>query len=108
MREWHGNSFCCCFACCVANCWWQASPVDGRVLVCGEVSGDQVEQVKGVTYSLSQFLGCPLELLLKYPQHSKKKVYHCILYLSPGDYHRIHFPADWTIKLRRHFPGTPL
>lgn len=31
--------------------------MDGRVVTLGEVLGDRVEQVKGVTYSLSQFLG---------------------------------------------------
>mmetsp|Transcript_38533 Transcript_38533/g.63993 ORF Transcript_38533/g.63993 Transcript_38533/m.63993 type:complete len:256 (-) Transcript_38533:1550-2317(-) len=31
--------------------------------------------------------------------------YHCVLYLAPGDYHRIHSPADWTIQKARHFPG---
>eukprot|EP01113_Clastostelium_recurvatum_P017752 TRINITY_DN2095_c0_g1_i3.p1 TRINITY_DN2095_c0_g1~~TRINITY_DN2095_c0_g1_i3.p1 ORF type:complete len:248 (+),score=76.10 TRINITY_DN2095_c0_g1_i3:69-812(+) len=33
------------------------------------------------------------------------KLYHCIIYLSPGDYHRIHFPVDCNITTRRHFPG---
>lgn len=33
------------------------SPVDGKVVVLGPVLSDRVEQVKGVTYSLSQFLG---------------------------------------------------
>ncbi|ESO00123.1 hypothetical protein HELRODRAFT_113493 [Helobdella robusta] len=33
------------------------SPVDGRVLHCGRVQNGTLEQVKGVTYSLSGFLG---------------------------------------------------
>ena len=32
-------------------------------------------------------------------------LYHCITYLAPGDYHRFHSPADWTVCARRHFPG---
>lgn len=32
-------------------------------------------------------------------------LYHCIIYLAPGDYHRFHTPADWEIYFRRHFPG---
>eukprot|EP01112_Ceratiomyxa_fruticulosa_P024326 TRINITY_DN990_c0_g3_i1.p1 TRINITY_DN990_c0_g3~~TRINITY_DN990_c0_g3_i1.p1 ORF type:complete len:524 (+),score=116.11 TRINITY_DN990_c0_g3_i1:167-1738(+) len=84
-----------------------ASPVDGRVLACGEVVGDQVEQIKGKTYSLTHFLGAPVETLRKSNTEGKPtKLYHCIIYLSPGDYHRIHFPSDCNIKTRRHFPGT--
>ena len=25
--------------------------------------------------------------------------------MSPGDYHRFHFPTDWKIKFRRHIFG---
>ncbi|XP_047306946.1 phosphatidylserine decarboxylase proenzyme 1, mitochondrial [Impatiens glandulifera] len=32
-------------------------------------------------------------------------VFYCVIYLRPGDYHRIHSPVDWNIHLRRHFPG---
>ncbi|KAA3679521.1 phosphatidylserine decarboxylase [Paragonimus westermani] len=32
-------------------------------------------------------------------------LYHILIYLSPGDYHRFHSPTDWTIFMRRHFPG---
>eukprot|EP00741_Cyanophora_paradoxa_P022265 tig00000246_g21495.t1 len=31
--------------------------------------------------------------------------YHCTLYLAPGDYHRVHSPADWVIQRARYFPG---
>lgn len=34
------------------------------------------------------------------------KLYHCVIYLSPSDYHRLHAPADFTMKHLRHFPGT--
>ena len=33
------------------------SPADGRVLHFGEIAGEQVEQVKGMTYSLEALLG---------------------------------------------------
>jgi len=33
------------------------------------------------------------------------RLHQCIIYLAPGDYHRFHSPADWTVYARRHFPG---
>ncbi|KAG0628085.1 hypothetical protein M758_2G248700 [Ceratodon purpureus] len=36
---------------------------------------------------------------------SLKGLFYCVLYLGPGDYHRIHSPSDWKIRLRRHFAG---
>lgn len=36
---------------------------------------------------------------------SLKGVFYCVLYLGPGDYHRIHSPSDWKVRLRRHFAG---
>jgi phosphatidylserine decarboxylase len=37
-----------------------------------------------------------------------KRLYQVVLYLAPGDYHRIHSAAQWSIHKRRHFPGTLL
>lgn len=34
-----------------------------------------------------------------------KHLYHCAIYLAPGDYHCFHSPTDWKIDMRRHFPG---
>jgi len=39
-------------------------------------------------------------------RHKDTKLYHCVLYLAPGDYHRIHSPIEWEIEKSRHFPGT--
>lgn len=36
----------------------------------------------------------------------KKGIFYCVIYLKPGDYHRIHSPVDWQVLLRRHFAGT--
>ncbi|OWK15354.1 PISD [Cervus elaphus hippelaphus] len=96
------------------------SPSDGKILNFGQVKNCEVEQVKGVTYSLESFLGprTPAEDLPFPPAapHSSfrsqlvtregNELYHCVIYLAPGDYHCFHSPTDWTISHRRHFPGS--
>ena len=37
--------------------------------------------------------------------HADKCLYHCVIYLAPGDYHGFHSPTEWTVSYRRHFPG---
>nr|AKM76644.1 mitochondrial phosphatidylserine decarboxylase [Erodium trifolium] len=34
-----------------------------------------------------------------------KGLFYCVIYLKPGDYHRVHSPVDWSVLVRRHFPG---
>ncbi|KAK1285476.1 hypothetical protein QJS10_CPB20g01456 [Acorus calamus] len=34
-----------------------------------------------------------------------KGIFYCVIYLKPGDYHRVHSPVDWNILCRRHFSG---
>ncbi|GMF23787.1 unnamed protein product [Phytophthora fragariaefolia] len=87
-----------------------ASPVDGTVASIGVV-GDAsdvptLEQVKGARYRLDEFLGgLPSFFSNKSAADKGKKMFHCVLYLAPGDYHRIHAPVDWKVEERRHFPG---
>lgn len=96
------------------------SPSDGTVLYFGKAKEGQVEQVKGITYTLPAFLGpktwdknetnsqIDKKLYQKSLLTSGDKstaLYHCVIYLAPGDYHRFHSPADWQITYRRHFPG---
>ena len=97
----------------------QTSPSDGRILHFGRIHHGCVEQVKGVTYSLPGFLGPPghgntatavageasFEEQIK--QNDDNVLYHCVVYLAPGDYHGFHSPTQWTVNYRRHFPGQP-
>lgn len=63
----------------------KASPVDGTVVTFGEIVRDKVEQVKGMTYTASGFLGTNY---LEVKHNTNSKLYHCVIYLAPGDYHR--------------------
>lgn len=94
------------------------SPADGKVMHFGLVHDNHMEQVKGVSYSLPTFLGASTwwtqqetttltdsayqKSLLTNEQN---KLYHCIIYLAPGDYHCFHSPVDWEVRFRRHFSG---
>ncbi|XP_026153849.1 phosphatidylserine decarboxylase proenzyme, mitochondrial isoform X2 [Mastacembelus armatus] len=97
---------------CASSCL--ISPADGRILHFGRVKNSEVEQVKGVTYSLENFLGPQnsrsknsslsfRDLLLSCPDND---LFHVVVYLAPGDYHCFHSPTEWKVELRRHFPGT--
>ncbi|NXF55149.1 PISD decarboxylase, partial [Oceanites oceanicus] len=96
------------------------SPSDGKILNFGQVKNCEVEQVKGVTYSLESFLGPrvsteELHFSQAPPGNSFQQqlvtkegneLYHCVIYLAPGDYHCFHSPTDWRVSHRRHFPGS--
>ena len=83
----------------------------------GKVQSDgRLEQVKGVTYSLDQFLGPELFESASLKDDDKSSVdsrsgcsqrhlYHVVIYLGPGDYHHFHSPVEWNVATRRHFPG---
>ncbi|XP_013886733.1 phosphatidylserine decarboxylase proenzyme, mitochondrial [Austrofundulus limnaeus] len=98
---------------CPSSC--MTSPADGKILHFGRVKNSEVEQVKGVTYSLENFLGPQMrqidvsssssfrDLLLSSPDND---LFHVVVYLAPGDYHCFHSPTDWNVELRRHFPGS--
>lgn len=73
------------------------SPCDGRVLTCGKVSRGLIEQVKGITYSASSFLGVPLTAgLLKFQQQNPNR--------TDDDYSHddAHSYAESLLKYRGH------
>lgn len=88
-------------------------PSDGILHRCGEVDKGVIEQVKGITYTLHEFLGPSHSVQKDLKKHTEsvsnekadKKLYYCVFYLAPGDYHGFHSPTDWTIKHRRHYAG---
>lgn len=98
----------------VSPCSSQTSPSDGKILHCGRIRDGQVEQVKGVTYPLADFLG-PVswrsserksaDYAERVKHNPENELYHCVVYLAPGDYHGFHSPSEWTVSTRRHFPG---
>jgi phosphatidylserine decarboxylase len=98
------------------------SPADGRILHFGAVTDGWLEQVKGVRYRLENFFGYEHRLELDDAHHSHEsfvalslkdgkpmrvdhRLYYCVIYLAPGDYHRFHSPTNWNVYSRRHFPG---
>jgi phosphatidylserine decarboxylase len=75
------------------------SPCDGTVLHFGTIHTGEIEQVKGVTYSLEKFLGentwnnnntnsKDYRTSLLHKTHEENTLYQCVIYLAPGDYHR--------------------
>ncbi|RWS08849.1 phosphatidylserine decarboxylase proenzyme-like protein, partial [Dinothrombium tinctorium] len=97
------------------------SPADGSIIHFGKVEDEKIEQVKGVTYSLRAFLGPQTwqqvndqiiestqqyrKNLLRNKTDQNTSLYHCVIYLAPGDYHKFHSPVEWQMIFRRHFPG---
>lgn len=51
------------------------------------------------TEALPLFTTSPAQIA---PHH---RLYFCVLYLAPGDYHRFHSPVPWIVEMRRHFRG---
>lgn len=75
------------------------SPVDGRLRNFGRVENGMLEQVKGKTYTVARFLGDEAE-----SKRFERGVYFNF-YLSPQDYHHVHFPVGGSIVRSIHIPG---
>ncbi len=74
------------------------SPVDARVDQYGRIDGTMLIQAKGIAYSVGDLV--PSEMHRHFLDGD-----FITLYLSPGDYHRIHAPLDGTILGYQHVPG---
>ncbi len=76
------------------------SPCDARLHRLGPVPADlRLEQIKGRTYALAELLG-DADLAARF-----EGGVHATLYLSPGMYHRVHWPADGHVVGWRRIPG---
>lgn len=74
-------------------------PVDGTVSQIGIADADTLLQAKGHTFSLSTLLG-DAQLGNMFAGGA-----FATLYLSPGDYHRIHLPLAGQLREMLHIPG---
>ncbi len=75
-------------------------PVDGTVSQAGRIENGRIFQAKGHDYSLLELLGGDHTMAAPFTNGS-----FATLYLSPRDYHRIHMPADATLKSMTYVPG---
>ncbi|MBE0550474.1 MAG: phosphatidylserine decarboxylase [Rubrivivax sp.] len=76
------------------------SPVDGAIIQCGPIEGDQLLQAKGHRYSTRALVGGDSALAGQFDDGQ-----FASLYLSPKDYHRIHMPCDGRLVRMIHVPG---
>jgi len=75
------------------------SPVDGVVSEAGFAAGGRLVQAKGIDYPAAALLGD--DTLARRLEGGA----YATLYLSPRDYHRIHFPLGGRILGWRYLPG---
>jgi phosphatidylserine decarboxylase len=75
------------------------SPADGRLEQVGPVQLDGGIRVKATSYRAGELIGDEDEAL-RYANGS-----FAVIYLSPGDYHRVHSPVAGQLVLVRSLPG---
>ena len=76
------------------------SPVDGKVSQLGSIVNDQLLQAKSRYFSLNALLADDEELITRFSGGLFSTIY-----LSPTDYHRIHFPVTAELKRMIYVPG---
>ena len=76
------------------------SPVDGTISQFGKIDNGRIFQAKGHSYNVVDLLGGALENATPFLGGD-----FCTIYLAPYNYHRIHMPADATLRYWRYVPG---
>lgn len=77
-----------------------ACPADGAVSQAGLISGGDIFQAKGKSFTTVELLGgCPVRA------KAFENGTFATIYLSPKDYHRLHMPLTGTLKEMVHVPG---
>lgn len=74
------------------------SPADGTISALGRISGDQLFQAKGISYSFEK-------LLADADTSGFLDGSFITIYLAPADYHRVHMPAAASLGYCRYVPG---
>ncbi len=77
-----------------------ASPSDGTICDAGIASDGRLLVAKGAAFTLRDLLADD-----ELADRLKGGAY-LVIYLSPRDYHRVHFPLDGTVVSWTHVPGT--
>jgi len=75
-------------------------PNDGAISQLGDIQGAQIFQAKGHTYSLIELLGGSEERARPFLGGR-----FATMYLSPGDYHRVHMPLSARLLETVYIPG---
>ena len=75
------------------------SPADGRLSAAGRIDAGARLFVKGQAYEVGELTGDPRDAA-RYTGGE-----FAVVYLAPGDYHRVHSPADGEVTLVRGIPG---
>ncbi|WP_163372902.1 archaetidylserine decarboxylase [Endozoicomonas acroporae] len=77
------------------------SPVDGVISQMGAVDNGRIFQAKRHDYSLSALFAGDNQLASRF-----KHGLFMTIYLSPGDYHRVHMPTRGTLRQMIYVPGS--
>ncbi len=78
------------------------SPCDSLITEAGRIQEDRALQIKGMSYSIDEFLGEHISSDNKSRIHGGEFIN---FYLSPRDYHRYHVPLDMQVTKAIHIAG---